>query len=83
LIALQSLDAKTRRQAKKLIQKLRDAEIEETRKSAEKESALFLAKSRDRFELLPLNTPEWWFSVSLTQMQPRIIPRSEHAPVLQ
>lgn len=75
LIALHSVDVKKRNLALKLARKIRDAASSQERALASIEADRFLAESRERRDVLPLNTPEWWFTVSLTQMQPRVAPQ--------
>lgn len=72
LIALHSVDLKSRNRALKLAKQLKDATSLHARDLASIEANRFLTESHERREVLPLNTPEWWFTVSLTQMQPRL-----------
>jgi hypothetical protein len=75
LIALHSFDTKKRQHALLLARKLRDASTTAERSLASTEAHRFLTQFRNQREALPLNTPEWWFTVSLAQMQPRVAPQ--------
>ncbi|MFL5813257.1 MAG: hypothetical protein ACJ763_06740, partial [Bdellovibrionia bacterium] len=75
LIALHSFEANKRKHALLLAQKLKDASTPAERSLASTEAHQFLTQNRNQREVLPLNTPEWWFTVSLAQMQPRVTPQ--------
>jgi hypothetical protein len=77
LIALHSFETKKRSHALLLAKKIRDASTSAQRSLASVEANRFLAQSKDQREVLPLNTPEWWFTVSLAQMQPRVTPQHQ------
>jgi hypothetical protein len=74
LIALDATDPLKRAKELELARNIHDADDERTRDLAVIEASAFLARSPERWKVLPLNTPEWWFTVSLSQMQPRISP---------
>jgi len=79
LIALHASDSDKRSKAMELARKLRDAadtNDEKTRKQAMIQASAFLTRMPEHGEMLPLNTSEWWFTVSLSQMQPRVAPQT-------
>jgi hypothetical protein len=78
LVALHSIDAKKRAQALGLAKQLREAGTFTEKRAAFVEANKFLMELREvrgQREVLPLSAPEWWFTVSLAQMQPRVAPQ--------